>query len=235
VGPFTGSDGPVNLGAGVGYLPTRTMRRHTFFATALLLGSGALPLRAQEPVFTDSIRPVGIVRASAVVDSVFVDRTLPHGFVFAGDWGAYLMARLGAVPIPDDLRVAVVADTQHIVLRTRVGDLPFLAKQALGPLLGMLPPETRVEGEIGLDRLGPQVVRFRLLAVRLNDMPVPERFLQEVMAGVGRQYPALTHTGRDLLIQVPLDAEVLLAPGGVQLIGPPAVSEPGDSGVKGEV
>ena len=146
--------------------------------------------------------------------------------MFGGDWGAYLMARLGAVPIPEDLKIEVVADTHRIVLRTRVGDLPPLAKQALGPLLGMLPPETTVEGEIGLDRLGPKVVRFRLTAVRLNDLQVPEKFLQEVMAGVGRQYPALTHTGRDLLIQIPLAAEVLLAPGGVFLIGPPPGSEP---------
>jgi hypothetical protein len=210
------------------------MSRPTGTTALLLMALCASPTSAQEPAFTDSIRAGGIVRASSVVDSVFVDRTLPHGFVFAGDWSAYLMARLGAVPIPDDLRVAVVADTQQIVLRTRVGDLPFLAKQALGPLLGMLPPETVVEGDIGLDRLGPQVVRFRLLAVRINGLPVPERFLQEVMAGVGRQYPALTHTGRDLLIQVPPEAEVLLAPGGVRLVGPPAASEPRDSSVKGE-
>jgi hypothetical protein len=202
------------------------MRLSIVTTTLILLGLGIARSGAQDPVPTDSIRPIGIIRASAVVDSVFVDRTLPHGFVFGGDWGAYLMARLGAVPIPEDLKVEVVADTQRIVLRTRVGDLPLLAKQALGPLLGMVPPETMVEGEIGLDRLGPKVVRFRLTAVRLNDLPVPEKFLQEVMAGVGRQYPALTHTGRDLLIQIPLDAEVLLAPGGVRLIGPPAAAEP---------
>jgi hypothetical protein len=202
------------------------MRLSIVTTTLILLGLGIARSGAQDPVPTDSIRPIGIIRASAVVDSVFVDRTLPHGFVFGGDWGAYLMARLGAVPIPEDLKVEVVADTQRIVLRTRVGDLPLLAKQALGPLLGMVPPETMVEGEIGLDRLGPKVVRFRLTAVRLNDLPVPEKFLQEVMAVVGRQYPALTHTGRDLLIQIPLDAEVLLAPGGVRLIGPPAAAEP---------
>ncbi len=202
------------------------MRRSILITALTLVLPGVARSQGQEPVVTDSIRPIGILRASAVVDSVFVDRTLPHGFVFGGDWGAYLMARLGAVPIPEDLKIEVVADTQRIVLRTRVRDLPLLAKQALGPLLGMVPPETMLEGEIGLDRLGPQVVRFRLAAVRLNDLQVPERFLQEVMAGVGRQYPALTHTGRDLLIQIPLDAEVLLAPGGVRLIGPPPVAEP---------
>lgn len=225
----------MNLDGAVGYLPTRTMRRLTVRTALLLLGLCATRGQAQSPAFTDSIRPAGIGRASAVVDSVFVDRTIPHGFVFAGDWGAYLMARLGAVPIPEDLRVAVIADTQRIRLRTRVGDLPYLAKQALGPLLGVLPPETAIEGEIGVDRIGPQVVRFRLLAVRLNEMQVPERFLQEVMAGVGRQYPALTRTGRDLLIQIPPEAEVLLAPGGVRLIGPPAGTASRGADAQGEV
>lgn len=194
--------------------------------------ASASPAQQTAKVLTDSIRHEGIFRASRVVDSVFVDRTLPHGYVFGGDWGAYLMARLGAVPIPDDLKIAVDADTQRIVLHTRVGDLPLIARQALGALLAFLPPETLLEGEITLDKLGPQVVRFRLAAVRINGMTVPERFLQEVMNGVGRQYPKLTKTGRDLLIQIPLDAEVLLAPGGVQLIGPPPegpAQEPADS------
>ena len=179
------------------------------------------PAQQTAKALTDSIRPEGIFRASRVVDSVFVDRTLPHGYVFGGDWGAYLMARLGAVQIPEDLKIAVAADTQRIVLHTRVGDLPLIARQALGPLLAFLGPETLLEGEITLDKLGPEVVRFRLAAVRINGVGVPERFLQEVMNGVGRQYPKLTKTGRDLLIQIPRDAEVLLAPGGVQLIGPP--------------
>jgi hypothetical protein len=38
---------------------------------------------------------------------------------------------------------------------------------------------------------------------------------------VGRQYPALSRTGRDLFVEVPLDATVALAPGGVRLVAPP--------------
>jgi hypothetical protein len=200
--------------------------KNTVLSTALavtLLGAGA---SAQAPTPIDSIRPSGILRASAVVDSVFVDRTVPQGFVFAGDWGAYLMVRLGAVPIPEDLKIAVLADTSRMVLRTRVGDLPLEARLALGPLLGMVPPETVVEGDIVLWTMGPQVARFRLDAARISGIQVPERFLQEVMASVGRQYPALTHTGRDLLIQIPEGAEIRLARGGVQLIGPPPTALP---------
>jgi hypothetical protein len=188
--------------------PTTASAQDTAFAAPA-------PVRVR----TDSIRAEGIVRASNVVDSVFVDRTLPQGYVFGGDWGAYLMARLGAVPIPDDLKIAVDVDTVRIVLHTTVGDLPLIARQALGPLLAFVAPETLLEGDIGLEQLGPEVVRFRLTAVRLNGLTVPERFLQEVMNGVGRQYPKLTKTGRDLLIQVPRGAKILLAPGGVRLIG----------------
>ena len=200
--------------------------RHTILvAFAALAGSVATAAHAQGGVPTDSIRPIGVIRASAVVDSVFVDRTLPHGFVFAGDWGAYLMARLGIQPIPPGLKIEVLADTVNFRLRTRVGDLPPEALEALGPLLGFLPPETIVTGVIGLEKIAREVVRFRLDAVRINDFAVPDALLHQVMAGVGRQYPALTHTGRDLLIQIPLDAEVLLSAGGVLLIGPPGPPE----------
>ena len=177
--------------------------------------------QASDPATIDSIRPAGILPASAIVDSVFVDRTKQQAFVFAGDWGAYLMVRLGAVPIPEDLKIEVQSDTSRMVLRTRVGDLPLEARAALGPLLGLVPPETLIEGDIVLWPMGPRVARFRLDAARISGIPVPERFLQEVMAGVGRQYPALTHTGRDLLIQIPEGAEIRLARGGVQLIGAP--------------
>lgn len=197
------------------------MRSPILLAAVAVTWPGTATAHAQHGVPTDSIRPIGVIRASAVVDSVFVDRTLPHGFVFAGDWGAYLMARLGIQPIPPELKIEVLADTSNILLHTRVGDLPPEALAALGPLLGFLPPETIVTGVIGLEKIAREVVRFRLDAVRIHDVPVPDPLLHQVMAGVGKQYPALTHTGRDLLIQIPLDADVVLAPGGVLLIGPP--------------
>jgi len=196
------------------------MRTRILLATALL-ALGSAPVGAQEGTPSDSIRPEGVARASAVVDSVFVDQVLPQAFVFAGDWGAYLMARLGIIPIPPSLKIEVLADTTQILLRTRIGDLPPEALQALGPMLGMLPPETIVTGVIGLEKIAREVVRFRLEAVRLNGFQVPEPILQQVMLGVGRQYPALTRSGRALLIQIPLDANVLLVSGGVRLVGPP--------------
>lgn len=202
--------------------------KHVIAGLACLVAAAApiAPATAQDSLPVDSIRPGGVARASAVVDSVFVRRTVHTGFIFAGDWAAHLMARLGIYPIPPDLRIAVLADTAHIVLRTRVGDLPPEARIALGPLVGMFPPQTEIEGDILLQKGGPQFVRFHLAAARISGVTVPERILQEAMTAVGRQYPALTRTGRDLLIQIPRYADVVLVRGGVRLVGPPPDAGP---------
>jgi hypothetical protein len=165
-----------------------------------------------------------VLRASATVDSVFVDRQIVDGYVGAGDWASYLMARLGIFPIPRDVKIAVASDTSRIALRTRVGDLPPLARQALGPLLGMFPPETEVGGDISLRRVAREVVQFRLETVRVNGVPLPDLLVQSVLLDVGRQYPALTKSGRDLFVEIPRDASVELAVGRVHLVGPPADS-----------
>ena len=191
----------------------------------LVGGAAALAGRAtaQETAF-DSVTAGGVFRASAVVDSVFVDRLSPEGFVTAGDWAAYLMARLGVIPIPPDLRIRVVSDTQRIQLSSRLGDLPYEARRALGPLVGMLPPETVIAGDITLSRAAREVVRFHLETVRVNGIPVPEPLVYSALVEVGRQYPALTRTGRDLFVEIPTDAVVALMDGRVRLATPPADS-----------
>jgi hypothetical protein len=194
----------------------------------MALGLVALPLSLlapQEPP-PDSVRQDGVVRASAVVDSVFVDRQIPEGFVAMGDWASYLMARLGIYPIPAQLRIAVLADTQRITIQTRVGDLPAEATLALGPIVGMLPPETTVGGDIGLSRVAREVVQFRLETVRVNGVALPEGLVATVMMEVGRRYPALSKSGRSLFVEIPRDAGVELRPGGVRLVGPPPDSLP---------
>jgi hypothetical protein len=193
----------------------------------LVGGAAALAGRAtaQETAF-DSVTAGGVFRASAVVDSVFVDRLSPEGFVTAGDWAAYLMARLGVIPIPPDLKIRVVSDTQRIQLSSRLGDLPYEARKALGPLVGMLPPETMIAGDITLSRAAREVVRFHLETVRLNGLPVPEPLVYGALVEVGRQYPALTRTGRDLFVEIPTDAVVALMDGRVRLATSPADSTP---------
>ena len=55
----------------------------------------------------------------------------------------------------------------------------------------------------------------------MQGIPIPESVLGPAMRSVGRDYPALTETGRDLFIQIPADGKMKLMPGAVLLIGPP--------------
>jgi hypothetical protein len=188
-----------------------------------LLAAGLATAQTAVP---DSVRPGGVLRASAVVDSVFVDRRVPEGYVASGDWASYLMARLGIYPIPPDLKIAVLCDTEGITIQAKVSDLPPEAKVALGPIVGMLPPQTVLGGDISLAKVAREVVRFRLDAIRVNGVALPEGVVAAVMMDVGRQYPALTKSGRVLFVQVPRDAEVKLLAGRVRLVGPPPDSLP---------
>ena len=195
---------------------TSTRRGLVAVLPLLLAAPGAAQNRA------DSLTTAGVYRASALVDSVFVDRALPAATVSPGDFGAYLLARLGVMPIPPDLRLRVAVDTSGVVLRGTIGDLPTAARRELGPLLMMFSPETPVTGLIRLDKVAREVVRFRLTGITVNGVPLPDPLVASVMLDVGRRFPVLGRTGRDLFVEVPQDAEVLLEPGRVRLVGPPA-------------
>lgn len=170
-----------------------------------------------------SARPIsadGVVRASALVDSVYVDRLLPSALVDGGDFTAYLMARLGVRTLPPDFRYRVTVDSTLIRIAGRIADLPFEARQALARLLLVLPPETQLEAQVELLPAGREAVRFHLRGATVQGLPVPEPFLAPIMADIGRRYPALTATGRDLYVQVPAGARMQLVKAGVALTGP---------------
>lgn len=194
--------------------------RSLALALAVTVGvAGAGRLGAQVP-FGDSLTTAGIYRASAMVDSVFVDRSLAETTVDGGDFASYLMARLGIIPIPSDLGFRVAVDTLRILLNGRVRDLPAQARQELGALLSMLPAETPVVAQVDLLSAGARAVRFRLSAVTMGGIEVPDALLQSVMSQVGQRYPALTRSGRDLFVEIPATARVALVSGGVRLVGP---------------
>jgi len=203
------------------------MRMRTLFSLVLLVGL-VLPrsARAQQGG-PDSVSQEGVVRASAVVDAVFVDRLLPQGTVGVGDWASYLMARLGIVTIPRNLKVRVGSDSARVTIGSTLGELPPEAQAALGPLVAMMPPTTQLAGEITVRRPNREVVQFYLETVRVNGVPLPDGLVATVMMDVGRQYPALSRSGRSLYVQVPLDADVRFLPGNVRLIGPPDTASRG--------
>jgi hypothetical protein len=166
----------------------------------------------------------GVGRATAQVDSVFVDRSKRDGRIDGGDWASYLLARLGAGRVPDSLGVVVAIDTSHIEVRGRIQDLPAETRRLLGSLSTMVDSTTVIAADVTLQRTGPEVIRFRLRGLKVNGFPFPDFLLGPMMASIGRQYPALTATGRDLYVQVPADGRVALGEGVVMIAAGPGTN-----------
>jgi len=183
--------------------------------TASLQAQTAPPDTVSRPIGGD-----GVARASALVDSVYVDRLLHQATVDGGDFTAYLMARLGVRDLPADFRYRVSIDTSLIRIGGRLADLPVEARAALASLVMVLPPDTRLEGQVELRSAGPEAVRFHLRSATVQGIPVPEAFFSSLMSDIGRRYPALTATGRDLYVQIPAGGRMQLVPGGIALTGP---------------
>ncbi len=204
-----------------GLLPLSDMRAGlavVLIASALL--APALDAQSGPDSLWQPITAAGVLRASARVDSVFVDRSLPNARVDGGDFTAYLMARLGVHVIPPDLGYRVAVDTSTIRIGGRISDLPREARAALSQLVMLLPADTRLEARVELLPAGREAVRFHLAGATVNGLPLPEALFAPLMADIGRQYPALTATGRDLYVQIPAGARITLQPGAVLLIGP---------------
>lgn len=194
-----------------------TIRQIIRGLVAALLAAPAVAA-AQAP--TGHLSNDGVIRATAQVDSVFLARIKPDGRIDGGDWASYLLARLGAGRIPDSLGILVSVDTAHIEVQGRLQDLPPEARALLGPVARMVDSSTIVIADVLMQRTGREVLRFWLRGLRVNGFPFPEFLLGSMMASVGRKYPALTATGRDLYVQVPGDARVSLGDGAVLLMVP---------------
>ncbi len=199
---------------------TRPFRVLRLGALLLLAPLPAMAQQAAEAEVWAPITATGVARAAAQVDSVYVDRQLPQVVVSGGDFAAYLMARLGLREIPPDFGFRVATDTALIRIGGRISDLPAEARQALSQLVLMLPATTRLEAQVVLATAGPEAVRFHLQGATVDGIGIPEMLLSPLMASVGRQYPALTASGRDLHVQIPAGGSVKLISGAVLLTGP---------------
>jgi hypothetical protein len=173
------------------------------------------------------ITAAGVVRAQAVVDSVFLDRTSKVGLIESGDWASYLMARLGVTPLPESTEMLVAVDTGGVVISGRIQDLPQEAREMVGPLLALVDSSTILAANIVKVPAGKGLAHFRLRSVTVGGYPIPEVLLHSMLLRVGERYPALTRSGRDLLVQIPLDGSVTLETGAIRLaivadsLGPP--------------
>lgn len=213
---------PVPLGP---QFPPRMKRPGALFMAMVMLL--AVPVGAQIPASLGTpadpslvwspISMAGIGRVSGKVDSVFIDRQVREFVVSGGDWVSYLAARLGAVPIPKGSRIRVAVDSTRIIVDGRMTDLPPETRSLFGPLAMLLDSNSVLRAEVVMGPTGPGVARFVLATMSLNGFAIPESILASFMAGVGKQYPVLTRTGRELLVAVPPDGKVGLVTNGVRL------------------
>lgn len=179
--------------------------------------AGDTTTAAPSPTGSSRLSDAGVYRAAALVDSVYVDRLNRQAFVEGGDFASYLVARLGVRPVPDDLAIDVGVDTSAVTLSGQVQQLPPGVRTALGPALMLVDPSSIITADVALVRHQPGVVRFHLRSLLINGVPLPEGLLVPLMAEVGARYPALTRTGRDLLVAIPEDGTMRLEPGGVRV------------------
>jgi hypothetical protein len=187
--------------------------------------TAAPPAAAVSPAVPGHLSNAGVYRAAALVDSVYIDRLNHEAFVEGGDFASYLVARLGVRPVPDNLAIDVAVDTGAVTLSSRVQDLPEAVRAQLGPALMFLDPSSVIAADVSLVRARVGVVRFHLRSLIVNGVALPEAILAPLMAQVGASYPALTSTGRDLLVAIPDDGTMRLAAGGVRV----AVTQAGPS------
>ncbi|MBI2535762.1 MAG: hypothetical protein HYW06_02060 [Gemmatimonadetes bacterium] len=192
----------------------RTSRVPRAFLGATL--AATLGATAQGPP-GDPLTNAGIQRAAARLDSVFVSRTTPRVMIKGGDFGSYLIARLGVVPIPADLTLRVVVNREHLALTGRLRDVPLRARDVLGPMFAMLPLDTPVAAEIEVARVERERLRFRLATVRVNHLPVPGAILSALMSRMAREYGAPSESGRDLMVRIPPDGNLELVTGWVRV------------------
>lgn len=188
-------------------------------AVVLSFGLLAFPLaQAQgQELLWSGLSNEGVRRASATVDSVFVDRLASDRFVDGGDWVSYLAARLGVVPLPDMSGIHVAVDSARILISGRLGDLPQETRVLFGAMATLLDSSTTMQAEIILGASQAGLARFILRTISINGFPIPETILGPFLTRVGTQYPVLTSSGRVLLVQTPMEGVIRLTRSGVQL------------------
>ena len=186
-------------------------------APARSSGTSSAPrgAKASAPVEPQRLSSAGVYRAAARVDSVYVTRVNRQAFVEGGDFASYLVARVGVRPVPDNLAIDIAVDTGAVTLSSRVSQLPPAVKAALGPALMFLSDQSVIAADVVLIRQQPGVVRFHMRSLLVDGSALPEVLVGPLMAQVGARNRALTDTGRDLLVSIPVDGTMRLERGGV--------------------
>lgn len=196
--------------------------RAAFSAAALLMGTAPIALSAQldsAPVGSQ-ITNIGVARANAIVDSVFISRRIRADTIDIGDFAGYLLARLGVPPFEDSLKFRVTADSARIRVTGRLMDFPQEARAELGTIFTFLDSTSVFQAQISMPRADSGLMRFRLERATVRGIPIPDLLLLPALAEYSGRYPVLTSGGRELLVAMPPEATARLTPNGIALYMP---------------
>ncbi|MBL0179308.1 MAG: hypothetical protein IPP98_09320 [Gemmatimonadetes bacterium] len=180
------------------------------------------PLAAQDNITPNGSRITtpGVTRASATVDSVFVEKRSTQGRVDVGDFTAYLLARLGVPPFSDSLAFLVTSDSSRIRIRGRLMDFPPEARAELGPIFSFVDSTSSFMAELSMPQRDNGVMRFRLERLLVRDIALPEFLFLPALAEYARRYPVLTAGGREFLVAMPAEARVGIGANVLELVMP---------------
>lgn len=163
--------------------------------TALLIVAVAHPANGQDTLPGSRITNLGVVRATAATDSVFIARTHTADTVDIGDFTAFLLAQIGAPRFDDSLAFKVTSDTQRVRISGRIMDFPASSRAELGPIFAFLDSMTVFVAEVSMPQADSGIMVFRLERLLVHGFPIPDLLVFGALAQYRAQYPKMLAAG----------------------------------------
>ena len=178
---------------------------------ALLIVAVAHPANGQDTLPGSRITNLGVVRATAATDSVFIARTRAVDTVNIGDFAAFLLAQIGAPRFDDSLGFKVTADTQRVRIAGRIMDFPAVSRAELGPIFGFLDSTTVFVAEVSMPQADSGIMVFRLERLLVRGFPIPDLLVLGALEKYRTQYPRmLAAGGKEFHAAMPREARAAL-------------------------
>lgn len=183
--------------------------------------AGQTPSPGLAPLPGSRITDSGVVRAGAIIDSVFLARTRLVDTVDIGDFASHVVARLGVPPFGDSLLFRVTSDTQLVRIAGRLSNFPVYERNELGPIFRFLDSNAVFVAEISMPQHDQGIMRFHLDRVTVQGIGIPDILLLPALQEFATRYPVLADGGREFLVAMPPDAHARLVHNGLEISMPP--------------
>ena len=190
-------------------------------ATLARAAAGQTPSPGVAPLPGSRISDSGVVRAGAIIDSVFLSRTRLVDTVDIGDFASHVLARLGVPPFGDSLLFRVTSDTQLVRIAGRLSNFPAYERDELRPIFFFLDSNAVFVADVSMPQHDQGIMRFHLDRVTVQGIGIPELLLLPALQEFATRYPVLADGGREFLVAMPPDAHARLIHNGLEISMPP--------------